>query len=85
MSSQMPELSELVDRVADYMLEHHDPSPWLGKDLESHDWEKGLAINGLHATGRREEATRRLVDRVIETQTGAGQFSYGSLDPKSLD
>lgn len=85
MVSSNLDVSDLVDRVADYSLTHHDPSPWLGKDLESHDWEKGLLINGLLATERRIEDARALVDRAIETQTAAGQFSYGSLDPKSLD
>lgn len=52
--------------------------------MESEDWEKAVAINGLHATGDPEfvEAARELVDRSIATQTSAGQFSYGSLDHK---
>jgi len=80
-----PTLEELVPRVATYSLEHHDPSPWLGKDLESHDWEKGLLVNGLLANEESVDAARSLVDRAVATQTGDGQFAYGSLDPKPLD
>ena len=52
--------------------------------MEGEDWEKAVAINGLLATGREEfeTAARRLVDRSVETQTSAGQFTYGSLDYK---
>jgi unsaturated rhamnogalacturonyl hydrolase len=78
-------LSERISRVASYSLEPHDPSPWLGKDLESHDWEKGLLVNGLLATGEATDRARALIDRAIETQTTDGQFAYGSLDTKHLD
>lgn len=52
--------------------------------MESEEWQKGIAILGLLATDedRFIEAARDLVDRSIETQTSAGQFSYGSLDQK---
>ena len=55
------------------------------RDMESEDWEKAVAINGLLATGGESavEAATDLVDRSVETQTGDGQFSYGSLDYKS--
>jgi len=68
-------LADLVPRVSRHALD---------RDMESEDWEKAVAINGLHATGEAEflEGARRLVDRSIATQTGAGQFSYGSLDHK---
>jgi unsaturated rhamnogalacturonyl hydrolase len=73
--SEQPALSELIDRVA-----RHTAS----RDMEAEDWEKAVAINGLLATGSDEHAqvARRLVDRSIRTQTGAGQLSYGSLDHK---
>jgi len=69
-------LDDLVPRVAEHTLE---------RDMESEDWEKAVAINGLHATGEPAflEGARRLVDRSVATQTSAGQFSYGSLDHKS--
>lgn len=79
------ELSELIDRVADYSLRPHDPPRWMGQDLESVDWEKGILINGLLATDTRVDDARAHVERAIETQTGAGQFAYGSLGPKRLD
>jgi unsaturated rhamnogalacturonyl hydrolase len=52
--------------------------------MEGEDWEKAVAINGLHATGEPEfvDAAETLVDRCVATQTSAGQFSYGSLDYK---
>lgn len=67
--------SELVDRVAEHTV---------ARDMESEEWEKGIAMLGLLATEdeRFVEAARSLVDRSIETQTGAGQYSYGSLDVK---
>lgn len=54
------------------------------RDMEGEDWEKAVAINGLLAMGddRFTDAARRLVDRSIETQTSAGQLTYGSLDYK---
>jgi unsaturated rhamnogalacturonyl hydrolase len=66
----------LVDRVVDATRR---------RDMEGEDWEKAVAINGLLATGRESavEAATALVDRSVETQTGDGQFSYGSLDYKS--
>jgi len=68
-------LADLVPAVATHTLE---------RDMEGEDWEKAVAINGLHATGDPEfvEGARELVDRSIATQTSAGQFSYGSLDHK---
>lgn len=68
-------LADLVPAVARHAVE---------RDMESEDWEKAVAINGLHATGDPEfvEAAHELVDRCIATQTSAGQFSYGSLDHK---
>lgn len=71
----MSSIEDVVTRVADHTIE---------RDMESEEWEKGIAILGLLSTGedRYIEAARRLVDRSIETQTDAGQFSYGSLDPK---
>lgn len=67
------ELSELVERVAAQTLDDQ------AFNMEQHDWEKGCAINGLHAVGLYEEETRSLVDRSIETQISEGQLSYGSL------
>jgi len=66
----------LVERVVDATRE---------RDMESEDWEKAVAINGLLATGSESavDAATDLVDRSIETQTSDGQFSYGSLDYKS--
>lgn len=78
-------LTELIERVAGYALEPHDPPQWMGKDLESVDWEKGILVNGLLATDTAVDTARSLIDRSIETQTGEGQFAYGSLDPKQLD
>jgi unsaturated rhamnogalacturonyl hydrolase len=67
------ELSELSTLVADNII-----SPkW---DMEKHDWEKGIAITGLLATGQHEKEAQRLIDRSIETQTDEGSLSYGSLD-----
>ncbi|WP_232703578.1 glycoside hydrolase family 88 protein [Halobacterium wangiae] len=67
------ELPELVERVAEHALDDQT------FNMEQHDWEKGCAINGLHAVGLHEEETRYLVDRSIETQTTEGQLTYGSL------
>jgi unsaturated rhamnogalacturonyl hydrolase len=52
--------------------------------MEGEDWEKAVAINGLHATGDQAfvDAAETIVDRCIATQTSDGQFSYGSLDYK---
>lgn len=68
-------LPDLVTRVAEHALD---------RDMESEDWQKAVAIDGLLSAGGGEyvPAAKRLVDRAIETQTGEGQFSYGSLDPK---
>ncbi|MFC7018856.1 MULTISPECIES: glycoside hydrolase family 88/105 protein [Haloarcula] len=67
--------SDLIERVAAHTV---------ARDMESEEWEKGIAILGLLATGdqRFVDAARSLVDRSIETQTSAGQYSYGSLDVK---
>ncbi|MFA9517888.1 glycoside hydrolase family 105 protein [Halopenitus sp. H-Gu1] len=67
--------SEIIDRVAQHTVK---------RDMESEEWEKGIAILGLLATEdpRFIESARELADRSIETQTTAGQYSYGSLDSK---
>lgn len=68
-------VSDLVTDVAQRTVQ---------RDMESEEWQKGIAILGLLATGEDQfiEAAQELVDRSIETQTSAGQFSYGSLDQK---
>ena len=67
--------SEVIDQVAERTI---------ARDMESEEWEKGIAMLGLLATGEERfiEPTQELVDRSIETQTSAGQYSYGSLDTK---
>jgi len=62
-------LSEIADRVAENTI---------SRDMESEDWEKAVAINGLLALGgdRYTSAARELMDRSIETQTSEGHFSY---------
>ncbi|THE64696.1 glycosyl hydrolase family 88 [Salinadaptatus halalkaliphilus] len=67
-------LPELVDRVAERTLD---------RNMESEDWRKAVAINGLLVTGQKNciDAAQRLVDRSIETQTSSGYLSYGSTDP----
>lgn len=67
--------SDVIDRVAEHTV---------SRDMESEEWEKGIAMLGLLATedDRFVEAARSLVNRSIETQTSAGQYSYGSLDVK---
>lgn len=66
---------ELLRRVGEHTLT---------RDMEAEEWEKAVAINGLIDTGIEEfvEGARDLVDRSIETQTSAGQLTYGSLDYK---
>ncbi|MDX1747873.1 MAG: glycoside hydrolase family 88 protein, partial [Halobacteriales archaeon] len=73
----MPTRSELVERVADYTV---------ARDMESEDWQKAVAINGLIATDqdRYVDAAQTLIDRSIETQIDTGQLSYGSLDQKEF-
>lgn len=75
MQTSTDSLEALTSRVADHTAD---------RDMEGEDWEKAVAINGLLATGQEEyvEAARRLVDRSVQTQTSAGQFTYGSLDYK---
>lgn len=68
----------LVSRVADWTIDDTDWEMAI-------DWEKACAFDGLLATGAREDDTVALVDRSIATQTGDGQFSYGSLDPLFLE
>jgi len=51
--------------------------------MEAETWQKAVALNGLLTVGGYDDDVERLVDRSVETQTAAGQFSYGSLDPKS--
>lgn len=67
------DLDALVERVADHTLE---------RDMENETWQKAVALNGLLAVGGYDDEVRRLVDRSVQTQTSAGQFSYGSLDVK---
>lgn len=67
------ELPALVERVAERTLE---------RDMENETWQKAVALNGLLAVGEYDDEVRRHVDRAVETQTTAGQFSYGSLDLK---
>ncbi len=71
-------LTDVERRVADRTV---------ARDMRNEDWQKAVAINGLLATGVDEyvEHANALVDRSIETQTAAGQLSYGSLDPKPWD
>lgn len=71
-------LLEVVERVAEHTV---------ARDMESEDWQKAVAVNGLLATGRDRfvDAARRLVNRAIETQIDTGQLSYGSLDHKSFE
>lgn len=67
--------TDITNRVAEYTLE---------REMESEDWQKAVAINGLIAIDDStfDRAAKSLVDRSIETQTDDGQFSYGSLDYK---
>lgn len=55
----------------------------IATDMENMVWQKGVAINGLLATGREEcvETARELVDRSVETQDSNGQLSYGPSYP----
>lgn len=64
----MGSLSDTVDRVAQYTTT---------LDVEDHDWQRAIAVNGLLAVDREWEWVRRVVDRAIETQTSEGQFAYG--------
>lgn len=68
------DLSELLVRVAEATT---------ARNMESEDWTKAVAIEGLLSTGDDQyvAAARRLIDRSIETQTSAGYLSYGSHDP----
>lgn len=68
------DLSTVTERVANHTLE---------RDMESETWQKAVALNGLLAVGGYDDEVRQFVNRSIETQTSVGQFSYGSLDPKS--
>ena len=73
--------ADLVSRVA---------SRTLDRDMESEDWRKAVAINGLLATDEPEfiNGARKLVERSIETQTSKGFLSYGStglVPPSVLD
>lgn len=67
------DLATLVERVANHTLE---------RDMENETWQKAVALNGLLAVGGYDDEVQQYVDRSIETQTSAGQFSYGSLDLK---
>lgn len=71
-------VESLIQRVATCAAEETDWEMAI-------DWEKACVIDGLLATGAQPEKTREIVDRCIETQTGEGQFSYGSLDPLFLE
>lgn len=66
--------TDRITEVAEYAID---------RNLENEVWQKGVAINGLLATGREEyvEAAKRLVDRSIETQNSDGQLSYGPSYP----
>lgn len=68
------DLSTPVERVASHVLD---------RDMENETWQKAVAVNGLLAVGGYDDEAKRHVDRSVESQTSAGQFSYGSLDPKS--
>lgn len=66
------DLPTIIDDVADQIVD----GDW---NMEQYDWEKGWAIKGLYNTDRRTEATRKLIDRAVETCTTEGQLSHGSL------
>jgi len=72
------DIERLIARVAGWTVEETDWEMAI-------DWEKACAFDGLLATGHRADDARDLIDRSIETQTGEGQFSYGSLDPLYLE
>jgi unsaturated rhamnogalacturonyl hydrolase len=69
-------LSDLVTRVAEYTA---------ALDLESEDWERATAVNGLLAVEEFEDRARHWVDRAVETQTDAGQLAYGSSNSAGED
>lgn len=50
--------------------------------FEREDWQKAVFLNGLLAQQRDDldAMCRQIVDRVVATQTTAGQFAYGSMD-----
>ena len=68
-------LEPLVECVAEHTV---------GRDMESEDWQKAVALNGLLELEDEtyHETVLEFVNRSIETQTSTGQFSYGSLDPR---
>ncbi len=71
------DLQPLVNRVAERSLE------W---DMETaNEWEKACVIDGLLALDLKETEAEAILDRAIRTQTSAGQFAYGSLDPADPD
>lgn len=66
------QVSASMQAVADTIVEPR----W---DMEMYDWEKGWALLGLHRSGHHEQTLKKYLDRSIQTQTSAGQPSYGSL------
>jgi unsaturated rhamnogalacturonyl hydrolase len=62
------DLKTAVGRVADRTV---------ARDMESEDWARAVALDGLRAVGSHEAAVRRSVDRAVATQTSEGQFAYG--------
>lgn len=47
------------------------------RDMESEDWQRAIAVDGLRAVDAHETAARQAVDRAVATQTSEGQFAYG--------
>lgn len=72
----MSELSDLVARVAEKTAE---------LDLQDEDWGRATAVNGLLAVDQFEDRAQYWVDRAVDTQTDAGQLSYGSSVAASED
>ena len=65
------ELASLATRVAEYTTR---------LDMGDVDWEAAMAIDGWLALDECLDAATHWVDRGVETQTSAGQLSYGSGD-----
>lgn len=68
-------MNESLEDVTNRVAEHT-----ITLDMDELDWQKGIAIEGLLATGRELDATQRLTDRAVETQTSEGQFDFGYGD-----
>ncbi len=47
------------------------------RDMESEDWQRAVAVDGLRAVDAHEATVQRAVDRAVATQTSEGQFAYG--------